>query len=220
MFIPSIMQLPIKINKHMQCCWEKRDEVSGSIHNCRNCTAVSLPHTPKSGLTSKIPQLYCDIPFSDFSHIKSYLKYHHRISLVKWMPQMFQNKMKNKYIVQKTRRKSTNRRNHIFTVSTGLESKIGVGERSANNEQCLTILTYNNYQFVPSPQKKQSPKRTTRIYLYPQRRLVNLLTATTFTSEVFPAFWRPIRDSSISCLKKRLHHKIMSVKTPLKRLNP
>lgn len=29
-------------------------------------------------------------------------------------------------------------------------------------------------------------------------------TAITLTSDVFPAFWSPIKDSSISCLKKRL----------------
>lgn len=31
-----------------------------------------------------------------------------------------------------------------------------------------------------------------------------LLTATTLTRDVFPAFWSPIKESSISCLKKRL----------------
>lgn len=31
--------------------------------------------------------------------------------------------------------------------------------------------------------------------------------ATTFTREVFPAFWSPIKESSISCLKKRLQQK-------------
>lgn len=34
--------------------------------------------------------------------------------------------------------------------------------------------------------------------------MIIVLTATTFTREVFPAFWSPIRDNSISCLKKRL----------------
>lgn len=40
-----------------------------------------------------------------------------------------------------------------------------------------------------------------------------ILTAITFTSEVFPAFCSPIKESSISCLKKRLKQQLKLVST-------
>jgi hypothetical protein len=46
------------------------------IHNCRNRTAVSLPHAAESWLASKIPQLYRHISFRNFSHIESYSRDH------------------------------------------------------------------------------------------------------------------------------------------------
>jgi len=46
------------------------------IHNCRNRTAVSLPHAPESWLASKIPQFYRHISFGNLSHIESYSRDH------------------------------------------------------------------------------------------------------------------------------------------------
>jgi len=108
------------------------------IHNCRNCTAVSLPHASESWLASKIPQFYCDISFGYLSHIESYS------------------------------------RNHILTKPTGLQKKT-----------CLPMIQSSSI-----------------LWVVPKGCLI--LTAMTFTSDVFPAFWSPIKESSISCLKKRL----------------
>lgn len=45
-----------------------------TIHDGRDCSAVSLPHTAEPWLASKIPQLYRDIPLGHFPHIEPHLQ--------------------------------------------------------------------------------------------------------------------------------------------------
>lgn len=111
------------------------------VHNCRNRTAISLPHAAESWLASKIPQFYCDISFGYLSHIESYS------------------------------------RNHILTKASGLGKKFNHDKYISSGTQYMSGTKSVTYQ---------------------------ILTAITLTSDVFPAFWSPIKESSISCLKKRL----------------
>jgi hypothetical protein len=77
------------------------------IHNCRNCTAVSLPHAPESWLASKIPQFYCDISFGYLSHIESYSRNHILTKATSLQKNMFTH---DKYISSGIQHKSGTKR--------------------------------------------------------------------------------------------------------------
>lgn len=68
-------------------------------------------------------------------------------------------------------------RNHVFAVTSGL-MKIKV-----------KLVPWNDF-------RKRDDRKHGKIW--------SSLTAMALTRDVFPAFWRPMRESSISCLKNRL----------------
>ena len=157
-----------------------------SIHYCRNCTTVSFPHTTESGLTSKVPQFYSDITFSHFPHVKSHLNIHPVILILLSM-----NLLTLKAVSYSTKM-GTYRWYHIFTISTSLRmTKVSKFSKTSRHMDIKRLTVYVN--------------AGTR------KGLSFLLTAITFTSEVFPAFCSPIKESSISCLKKRLQNEQVSM---------
>lgn len=41
------------------------------LQNGGDSSAISFPHGAKSPLPTKVPKLYCHVPFCDFFHIKT-----------------------------------------------------------------------------------------------------------------------------------------------------
>lgn len=60
---------------------QRRSSGKEILQDCRDPTTVTLPHSTKSSLPSKIPKLYCNITFCNFSHIKPNLVFSVRISI-------------------------------------------------------------------------------------------------------------------------------------------
>lgn len=150
------------------------------IQYCRNSTTVTLPHSTKSSLSSKIPQFYGHISFCNFTHIKTHLgKGVDNVSSWYLIHQIILYKNNKHFEVRNIQLESCP---HCSHQSAGL--------RSANKNH----------------EGKKSNKNKIR----------DILTAMALTRDVFPAFWRPIRESSISCLKNKLKCTLINSKKELR----
>ena len=54
----------------------KAANVRFELHNSIHASAITLPHCSEPRLATNVPQLYRDIAFGYFSHIKSNSGYH------------------------------------------------------------------------------------------------------------------------------------------------